>query len=211
MIKKITLVLSLVAIGTTKPFSLDNILNSLLPNEIFKQLEIQKETFLSLQNNVDDVNVNVTTHYNWRHDEWHTSYNYQFDTPAAKTAFWDYQTAEQALNSQLMITTLGDGVILGALVSCLNKALKGDRFNKKMIIATVAAAIGMVLYQNKKLGKAPYFDAELKKWDNQFENVSFYTIGRILSTLAAASASYLGTDYALSRAAQVYNDIKSSN
>ena len=210
MVKKIVLMLSLAVIGTAKPFSLDNMLNGLLPDALFKQLrEDQKEAFLNLENNVDDVDVNITTHYNWRHDECHTSYNYQFATPEARATFWNYQTAEQALNSQLMITTLGDGFILGALVACLNKALKGDRFNKKTIVATVAAALGIVLYQNKKLGKTPYFDAGLNKWDNQFENVSFYTVGRVLSALAAASASYLGTDYALSRAAQIVQDVRS--
>ena len=210
MVKKIALVLSLTAIGTTKPFSLDTVLKSLFPNKLFKHLlENQKETFLNLENNVDDIIANITTHYNWRHDEYVTTYNYQFQTPEARTTFRKYQSAEQALNNQLMSTTLGDGFILGALVACLNKALKGERFNKKAMIATIAAALGMVLYQNKKLGKTPYFDARLDKWDNQFENVGFYTIGRVLSALIAASASYLGTDYALSRAAQVYNDIKS--
>ena len=210
MVKKIVLGLALLTIGTTKPFFLDNALKGLFPAALFKQLlETQKETFLNLENNVDDINVNITTHYNWRHDEYVTTYNYQFQTPEARTTFRKYQSAEQALNNQLMSTTLGDGFILGALVACLNKALKGDRFNKKAIVATIAAALGMVLYQNKKLGKTAYFDAGLNKWDNQFEHVSFYTIGRVLSALAAASASYLGTDYALSRAAQIVQDVRS--
>ena len=209
MIKKIAFMLILTTIGITQPFSLDTVLQSLFPNKIFKQLlEKQREAFLNLEKNVEDIIVNISTRYNWRHDEYETTYNYQFQTPLARTTFNDYQNAEKTLTNQLMTTTLGDGFILGALIACMNKALKGDRFNKKAVVATLAAALGMVLYQNKKLGKATYFDAGLNKWDNQFEHLSFYTIGRVLSAFVVASASYLGTDYALSRAAQVYNDIQ---
>ncbi len=201
-IKKFLLVLLLADSSAMNAFFVEK--------EVFRCIENHKSAFLELQKQLSDISVSSWTSYNCTNHSYDTHYNYWCFTDAARKNLTTYQEAEKTLNNKIMLNAFGDGFLLGVIAACCNKALKGETLNKKLILPILACALGMIMYQNHKLGTVPYFDAELNKHHTQFENTSFYTVGRIVCALFSASVGYFGTDYTLNKIGYALHDLQNN-
>lgn len=203
MKKKLLLLFTLLLFNTSHAF---------IEEAVYKIREHYKTALNALEPYLPDIIV--TSHTNYTHDSsgCHTniSYDYSFYSKEAETNFATYQNAESLLNNKIMGNALGDGFILGIMAAIGNKVAGAETLNKKIIVPMIAGAIALVLYQNHKLGTVPYLDSALNKYDNQFENISFYTVGRILSMLASATVGYFGTSYTLTKIAMAAHEIQNN-
>ncbi len=190
-VKKLLLCALLANFGAMNAFFLEK--------DVFRHIEQYTSALGALEKYLDQITVIPLTSYNYHDHSYHATYHYLSWSDQAKNNLATYQEAEKLLSNKIIGNALGDGFLLGILAACCNKMAKGETLNKKVILPTIACAIAMIMYQNHKLGTVPYLDARLNKYDSQFENVSFYTVGRVLCALAAAGASYLGTNYALNK------------
>lgn len=195
--KKILFILMFVA-SSSQAFFIDK--------STIEYVKNHTDAFENLKPHVKDITVLSFTHYDHYNHSCYTTYNY-LCSGKAKQALNHYQEAQKILTNKIMGTSIGDGVMLGALVALCNKMMGGQTLNKKVLIPLIGGAIALILYQNRKLGSVAAFDHELRDSGNQFEHASFYTVGRIICTLLSASISYFGTDYTYSRLAQLYSEL----
>ena len=202
--KKLLLVLTLTLFTTSHAFIMEKAVHNLI-----EQYNI---AFNALKPYLPDIIV--TTHEHWTYDSSgfhsHLTYEYNCPSPEVEMSLAHYQEAEWALNNKIMCNALGDGFMLGILAAVGNKLAGAELLNKKVIVPTIACAIALVLYQNHKLGTVPYVSAGLHTYDNQFDNVSFYTVGRILSMLASATVGYFGTSYTLTKIATTAQELSTN-
>lgn len=108
---------------------------------------------------------------------------YRCYTEAASKSFDDYLTAENALAMRIFTSQCLDGLLLGGFAALLNTKL---HMPLTLTFATIASAITIIFFQNKKLGYVPYYDAHLRHHPYTYKMKSILGVLNLACILAMA-------------------------
>lgn len=167
-------------------------------------LQQYNQALAEFEKYVKGMRLNIWTSYEYRTTTIH--YDYWFPSDASLNSFEQYRAANGRLGSEIISVALGDGFILGVIAASGTRMFGVESTNEKVLIAGLAAAIGLVIYQNSVSPELPYYSM-LDRYDNMFAQASFFTVGRIMTVLAGAAAGYFGTHYACDKFADKYHDL----
>ena len=163
-----------------------------------QKLKEHEETYKILEKNLPDLEIYRDLTYN-RNGTTTTSYSYG-GTKEAIEANKKYYKSFYNLIYKTYYNSFGNGFIIGVMAAILNKSLTKNKNYKYKIILPVISSIFSNIYENKKIGKVPFFDTgELLKSDNLFSNTNINSFGRIITSIGSSMISYLGTDYTLDK------------
>lgn len=120
---------------------------------------------------------------------------YIFENYFAAQSYVNYQAKLIDLFNESSLSIGNNSFILGICLACLKK-LTGSE-NNKMALGILPGVVGLLVLQNRQIGKVPYF-AMLEYRDNLFTSIGSLSI-RVLKGLSVAAISYMGVNYIFDR------------
>lgn len=153
------------------------------------------DAFKKLEKHAQEIKVDIDIDRG--SEETITTFTYTSPNDKIKTLLKNYKNQFTKLNLKIIGSALAYGSITGCTLALGNKLFSGAENNPKLIPLGLIAIIGAIICENEFTEETPYFDVHLRKHDDIFDNVNFYTWSRIVCAMIAARLSYAGTEYAL--------------
>ncbi len=104
--------------------------------------------------------------------------DYWCESLAARKSIHAFKSEEELFILKIMLSHLFDSIILGQIAGYCHR--KFNVSTLAIVCGVIATSLGIVAHQNHTLKDVPYFDFNLKRYENRFENFDFLSAVRFV-------------------------------